>query len=98
MVSEDGRSERFGSGCFSHSLYLKFRKLRLILGKVNKTDSVRKRNIEARSCNHYCCGKAVSIILLSVCSLSYPACNAHVPYYIVICGLLCCTIFFHIIS
>ena len=23
----------------------------------------------------------------SVCSLIYPACNAHVPYYIVACGL-----------
>jgi len=26
-----------------------------------KTSSVRKRNIEARSCNHCCSGKAVSI-------------------------------------
>ena len=29
-----------------------------------------------------------------VCSLSYPACNAHAPYYIVICGVSGCTIFF----
>jgi hypothetical protein len=36
MVSEDGRSQRFESGCFSHSLYLKFRKQRLILGKINR--------------------------------------------------------------
>jgi hypothetical protein len=33
-----------------------------------------------------------------VCSLSYPACKAHAPYYIVICGLPGSTIFFHIIS
>jgi hypothetical protein len=34
-----------------------------------------------------------------VCSLSYPACNAHVPYYIVICGGLSgCTVFFYVIS
>jgi hypothetical protein len=33
-----------------------------------------------------------------VCNLSYPACKAHAPYYIAICGLSGCTIFFHIIS
>jgi hypothetical protein len=33
-----------------------------------------------------------------VCSLRYPACNAHVPYYIVICGLSGSTVFSHIIS
>jgi hypothetical protein len=31
-----------------------------------------------------------------VCSLSYPACKVHMPYYIVICGLSAYTIFFHI--
>jgi hypothetical protein len=62
-------------------------------------------NIEARSRNHCCHGKAIGItyckcvcVCLSVCSLSYPACKAHAPYYIVICGLSGCTIFFHIIS
>jgi hypothetical protein len=29
-----------------------------------------------------------------VCSLSYPACEAPAPYYIVICGLFGCTVFF----
>jgi len=33
-----------------------------------------------------------------MCSLSYPACKAHAPYYIVICGLSGSTIFFDIIS
>jgi len=28
----------------------------------------------------------------------YPICNAHAPYYIVICGLPGCTVFFHVIS
>ena len=32
------------------------------------------------------------------CSLTYPASNAHAPYYIVICGLSGCTTFFDIIS
>ena len=29
-----------------------------------------------------------------VCRLSYPACKAHAPYYIVNCGLSGCTTFF----
>ena len=37
------------------------------------------------------------IFWVCVCSLSYPACKAHAPYYILICGLCGCTIFFHII-
>ena len=47
-----------------------------------------KRNIEARSHNHCCRGKTISIAYSQcVCSLSYPACKAHTPCYIVICGL-----------
>ena len=33
-----------------------------------------------------------------VCSLDYPACIEHVPYYTVNSGLSASTIFFHIIS
>ena len=45
-----------------------------------------KRNIEARSCNHYGSGKAISTTYcVSVCSLTYPACNAHAPYCHVAC-------------
>ena len=41
----------------------------------------KERNIEARSCNYYCQGKAICITYSEcVCSLSYPACNAHAPY------------------
>jgi hypothetical protein len=58
-----------------------------------------KRKIEARSRNHCCRGKETSITHSDcVCSLSYPACKAHAPYYIVICGLSGSTIFFHGIS
>ena len=40
-----------------------------------------KRNIDTRSSNHCCRGKAMCYILwLCVCSLVYPECNAHAPY------------------
>ena len=41
-------------------------------------------NIETRSCNRHCSGKTMSITqpeCVCVCSLSYPACNAHAPYW-----------------
>ena len=57
-----------------------------------------KRNNEARSRNHCCRGKSKSVLSVCVCRLVYPACTAHAPYYIVICGLPRSTIFFHIIS
>jgi len=38
------------------------------------------------------------ILNVCVCSLRYPACKAHAPYYRVICGLPRSTVFFHIIS
>ena len=57
------------------------------------------RNIEARSRNHRYRRIAVCIAYCGcVCSLSCPSCQAHAPYYIFICGLSGCTIFFHIIS
>ena len=55
------------------------------------------RNIEARSWNHSCSGKAISVNILwvSVRSVRCPACNAHLP--IVICGLSGSTVFFFIV-
>jgi len=73
-------------------------------GKIEFQQPHRKcsytRKIEARSHNHCCRGKAKSITYpwVCVCSLCYPAWNAHIPYYIVICGLSGPNIFFHIIS
>jgi len=58
-----------------------------------------KYNIGVRSCNNFCHAKALSVMYFEcVCSLSYPACNEHALYYIVICSLSGCSIFFHIIS
>jgi hypothetical protein len=42
--------------------------------------------------------KKYYIFLVCFCSLSYPTCKAHAPYYIVICSLFACTIFSHVIS
>ena len=36
------------------------------------------------------------IFWVCVCAISYPASNAHAPYYIVICGLPGCITFYHI--
>jgi hypothetical protein len=38
------------------------------------------------------------ILWVCICGLRCPARTAHTPYYIVICGLPGCTIFFHVIS
>jgi len=56
-------------------------------------------NIDARSRNHYCSGKTISI-KLSVCfySFTYPAFKTHAPYYVDVCGLAGSTAFFHIVS
>jgi hypothetical protein len=65
----------------------------------SKTGNVLSRNIEARFLNHYCHRKTISITYSErVCSLSYSACKAQVPYYIAICGVSDSSIFFHIIS
>jgi hypothetical protein len=55
-----------------------------------------KRNIEARSRNHCCRGKAISVTYSEYASIALV--KAHVLYYIVICGLPGSTMFLHIIS
>jgi len=61
----------------------------------------RQRNTAARSINNCSCGKQLVLHILSVClhsCLSYPACKAHAPYYIAICGLSGTKIYFFHIS
>ena len=41
--------------------------------------------------------KKYYIFWVHVCSRIYPECKAHGPYYIVICGLFGCSIFFHVL-
>ena len=63
-----------------------------LLSKDSKTTNVTiqamhiQHSIEAHFCNPCCRGKPISITYFQharVCSLSYLACKAHVPYYIV---------------
>ena len=61
---------------------------------INKTGSVLWHSIEARSPNHCCSGKAITVFSVCVCSLSYPASKAYAPYFVVIRGLSGNNIFF----
>ena len=53
------------------------------------------RNIEARSCNHCCSGKATSITYSECvfCSLRYAACNAHVSIILSSVPVCLCSFF-----
>jgi hypothetical protein len=42
--------------------------------------------------------KQYYILRVCVCSVNYPACKMHVPYYVVFYGLSGSTTFFHIIT
>jgi len=56
------------------------------------------RNIEARPCNHSCCGKAIFITYSECVCVALGVDHAMRMRYIVICGLPGSTIFSHIIS
>ena len=55
------------------------------------------RSIEARTCNHCCSGKAISIIYSERVFVALRIQHAMCSHYIVICGLLRPTEYFHII-
>jgi hypothetical protein len=66
-----------------------------------RQDRQRTYNVtfEARSRNHCCHGKSVSVTYPECgCSFCYPAYKVRAPYYIVILGLPGCTVFSHSIS
>jgi hypothetical protein len=66
---------------------------------MNKEAMHVSHNMEVRSHTHCCRGEEISNTYSKcVTSLSYPACKAHAPYYIVVYGLPGYTIFFDIIS
>jgi len=81
-------------------LYRKWnRPVKLINRLNNKTGNVRI-NITLR-----CAGVTIVAVekkwvlqVLCVCSLRYRACNVHVPYCTVLCGLSGSTVFFNVIS
>jgi hypothetical protein len=57
-----------------------------------------QNNTDARSCNHRCMWKSNKYhLFVCVCNLSYPAWKAHALYYIVVCLMSFCILFFHII-
>jgi len=57
-----------------------------------------KRNIEARTCNHRCSGKAVSITYSECVLVLLGIQHAMRVCHIVICGLSGSTVLLHIIS
>ena len=57
-----------------------------------------QRNIEARSCNHCCCGKVISITHSEYVFVARGIQHAMRMRHIVICGLSGSTIFFNINS
>ena len=64
----------------------------------NKTGNVLWRNLEARSRNHCCCGKTISITHSECVSVALCIRHAMRMCHIVICGFRDSTIFLHAIS
>jgi hypothetical protein len=64
---------------------------------THNTGKLLQRNIQARSCNHCCSGKAVSITYSECVSIALGTQNAMRISHIVVCNPLGSTIFFHII-
>jgi len=63
---------------------------------IKKADSVRKGNIDSRSCNHCCSGKAMSITQAVCVFVALGIQHLVRMRHIVICDLPRSTVFFHI--
>jgi len=86
----DSISDRVSSGCEGHWA-----------GRpkvLQDRQCTYKRNIEARSCNHCCGGKATSSTYTKRVFVPLAVQHAMRMRHIFICSLSGCTIFFHIIS
>jgi hypothetical protein len=64
----------------------------------NETCEGNRCNTEARSSNHYCCGKAIGITYSECVFVATGIQHAMRRRHIAICGLPGCKIFFNIIS
>jgi len=98
-TEEFGRVLRTAQACAALGLVLEWQTNCNLLDTVftNKTGNVNTRHISGFFVQKCCRGKEISVTYYEcVCSLNYPACNAH--GHIVICGLPGPTIFSHIIS
>jgi hypothetical protein len=59
-----------------------------------KTSAKGKSNYRSMQCTYNVTPRHVRGNIVAVCLLPYPVYTAHAPYFIVICGLSVCTMFF----
>ena len=76
-------------------------KMRLTVGVFNncKAGNVHTNVTLRRTCVTIVAGQSTKCSYSEcICSISYPGCKAHGPYYIIICGLFGSTIFYYDIN
>ena len=86
-------SEVFCSGKIHHNVLIPCNTIRSIIEGTKRQDWQYTYIVILR--HFHCRGRTKCYTFpVYLCSLSYPAYNAHTPYYIVICCLPGCTVFF----
>jgi hypothetical protein len=81
-----------------HGVHTPMFRIILSVVRLNKKGNVRKRNNEARSCNHVYSGKAMGIAYSECVFVALGTQHAMRVNHIASCGLHRSTIFSHIIS